>query len=286
MGGQFHRILGAPRARSEQCGLLAASLTPSVPAWDVKTHGHAEAHFVCVSRGRYRSEAAGETSDTLLLFHPAAVEHQDCFDEMQRLQEAHFFALTLAGESARWCEHVRLPHWSSRFPETIARRCVAVLGAHLNSEGGAETATARLDLQQFVVELLGLLGQQDASRIGRNAPAWFSRVCESLIELGDAETSLNALAAAADVHPVHFARVFRRFTGCSAGEYRRRHQLRRALALLRNGKQPLTQIALESGFYDQAHFSRCFCARFGVTPSRFREQVANVQDEVFSTLQN
>jgi transcriptional regulator GlxA family with amidase domain len=40
--------------------------------------------------------------------------------------------------------------------------------------------------------------------------------------------------------------------------------------LLRLSRVPLSQVATESGFYDQSHFSRLFSQHFGVTPYQFR----------------
>jgi AraC family transcriptional regulator len=285
MCGRSHRILGAPLARSEQRGLVAASLTPSVSAAEVATHGHTEAHFVCVTRGRYRSQIAGDTEGTLLLFHPVAVEHRDCFHETQQLSDAHFFALTLGGESALWCETLRIPLWSSHFPQAIAHQSAFVLQTCLDSLDDAAPADVQLDLQQLVAELLGLLVQGTLG-YERATPTWFARAREALFDLEDGDATLGTLAALANVHPVYFARAFRRIAGCSPGEYRRRHQMNRALALLRSTRRTLSEIAQESGFYDHAHFTRQFRARFGVTPSVFRAQVANVQDHSQAHLQN
>jgi AraC family transcriptional regulator len=285
MCAQPHQILGASLARSEHRGLVAASLAPSVPAEEVATHGHTEAHFVCVTRGRYRSQIAGDTGGALLLFHPAAVEHQDCFHETQRLSEAHFFALNLDGESAAWCDGLKLPLWSTNYPEALAHRCAAVLRSYFGQSGDFASTSTRLDLQQLAAELLGLLAR-NYSDYEKGAPAWFALACDALIDADDETMSLGSLAALANVHPVYFARVFRRIAGCSPGEYRRRYQLNRALALLRCGRRSLTEIAHESGFYDHAHFTRHFRARFGVTPSVFRKQVANVQDDLREPPQN
>jgi AraC-like DNA-binding protein len=38
---------------------------------------------------------------------------------------------------------------------------------------------------------------------------------------------------------------------------------------------PLRHVALECGFYDQAHFTRVFRAARGVSPSRYRQSLAN-----------
>jgi AraC-like DNA-binding protein len=45
---------------------------------------------------------------------------------------------------------------------------------------------------------------------------------------------------------------------------------RSSAELIERSEQPLVNIAVHMGFADQAHFSRSFHARVGLTPSQFR----------------
>lgn len=51
-------------------------------------------------------------------------------------------------------------------------------------------------------------------------------------------------------------------------------RLSRARTLLLKGEQSLTEIAAETGFADQAHFTRVFRKNFGTTPANW--QKANI----------
>ena len=82
---------------------------------------------------------------------------------------------------------------------------------------------------------------------------------------------LSDVAAIVGRHPVHLARTFRRHHGCSLGEYLRRIRLERAARALRDTDRPLVEVSLDAGFYDQAHFCRCFKAWASVSPGRYRE---------------
>jgi len=65
------------------------------------------------------------------------------------------------------------------------------------------------------------------------------------------------------------ARQFRLMCGTSPYRYllmRRLDVAREQIA----GHRPLSQVALEAGFADQAHFSRMFKATFGLAPARYR----------------
>jgi len=79
------------------------------------------------------------------------------------------------------------------------------------------------------------------------------------------------LAKIAGVHPVHFARTFRRVYGCTISDYVRGLRVARAMLLLR-GTAPLDEIALAIGFADQSHFCREFKRVAGVTPGEFRSR--------------
>lgn len=115
-----------------------------------------------------------------------------------------------------------------------------------------------------------------ASRIGPGArsevlPPWLSRVQEMLHEEPTAGLSVAALARAANVHPAYLSRAFRRFFHCSLGEYARRIRLDWTVRRLVSGNDSIATIAMEGGFADQSHFTRCFKRSYAVTPRSFRE---------------
>ncbi|HEV8695413.1 MAG TPA: helix-turn-helix transcriptional regulator [Lysobacter sp.] len=81
---------------------------------------------------------------------------------------------------------------------------------------------------------------------------------------------LSALAHIADVHPVYFARAFRRRYGCSPGEYLRHCRMERAISLLHDRQMTLAQIAAVCGFVDQSHFTHSFRRHYRCTPAQYR----------------
>ncbi|MDB4963073.1 MAG: AraC family transcriptional regulator [Myxococcales bacterium] len=72
--------------------------------------------------------------------------------------------------------------------------------------------------------------------------------------------------------PAHFTREFKRATGTSPHAYIMQRRLARAWRLLVAGKA-LADVASQSGFCDQAHLSRLFKIRYGVTPGVFRRRL-------------
>jgi AraC family transcriptional regulator len=82
--------------------------------------------------------------------------------------------------------------------------------------------------------------------------------------------TLAAIGREVSAHPVHVAQVFRRFQGCTIGEYLRKLRVEFACRELAGGDAPLARIAAESGFADQSHFSRTFKAHTRMSPSQYR----------------
>lgn len=78
------------------------------------------------------------------------------------------------------------------------------------------------------------------------------------------------LASLVGLSVSQFSRRFRGSFGLPAHAYMIRARLDHAKALMRQSGAPLCEIALESGFCDQAHMSRLFHAFVGDTPRRWR----------------
>jgi AraC-like DNA-binding protein len=81
---------------------------------------------------------------------------------------------------------------------------------------------------------------------------------------------LQALADIAGLSRFHFARMFKQSVGTPPHCYLMQRRLERAQKLLAESNLSITQIALESGFAEQSHFSRRFRLSFGITPRAFR----------------
>ena len=127
-----------------------------------------------------------------------------------------------------------------------------------------------LSLEGLVLELMGAATRESAA-VERAAPSWIGRVRELLhtryLERG---LGLDALAAEAGLHPVHFCRVFRQHLGASPGEYVRQLRLQWAADELRTTHRSIAEIAWSAGFTDQSHLTRLFRAQLGWTPAAWR----------------
>ena len=82
---------------------------------------------------------------------------------------------------------------------------------------------------------------------------------------------IRALAGDLGLSLDAFEKRFRRVVGCTPKQFASLVRLRRAIASYRPGMS-LTQVALDAGYYDQAHFSRELRAATGRAPGAFFRQ--------------
>ena len=85
----------------------------------------------------------------------------------------------------------------------------------------------------------------------------------------DEDVPLVTLAEKAHASPFHFARQFRETVRLTPHQFVLKQRIQKSINLIKSGKLPLAQIAVESGFYDQAHFTRAFRKATGTTPGQY-----------------
>jgi len=88
------------------------------------------------------------------------------------------------------------------------------------------------------------------------------------------DLSLADLTAVAGVSASHFQLLFKQSVGLPVHRYIIHRRVDRAIALLRIGALPMSEIALEAGFANQSHLARCMRRVAGITPSDVRRGVA------------
>ncbi|MGC1782569.1 MAG: AraC family transcriptional regulator, partial [Acidobacteriaceae bacterium] len=105
--------------------------------------------------------------------------------------------------------------------------------------------------------------------LGGLAP-WQKRRLMDLIDSNlDGQLRLSYLADECGLSVSHFSRSFKRSFGVPVHRYLIVRRVERAKILMRSSSAPLSEIALESGFSDQAAFSRKFRAIVGTSPMRW-----------------
>jgi AraC-like DNA-binding protein len=111
-------------------------------------------------------------------------------------------------------------------------------------------------------------GQPPAAVIGQEHQA-VRRARDYLDHHLGERVSLAAVAKAADLTPYRLYRAFERSMAMTPHHYQRQARIRLAVRLIRRGVA-LADIAAAAGFADQAHLTRSFQSRMGVTPGAYR----------------
>lgn len=86
------------------------------------------------------------------------------------------------------------------------------------------------------------------------------------------DVSLAGLSRLVNLSPFHLLRTFRNIVGLTPHAYVTQVRVAQAKRLLLVGGLPLTQVALDTGFGDQSHFTKRFKQIVGVTPGQYRHR--------------
>jgi AraC family transcriptional regulator len=244
---------------------LTVTLSGYQPGARLPRHAHESAYFSIVVSGRYTERVRSserERAPYSVAFHPPGEEHAEWFCPAP----ATTLGIELSGS------------WIRRLLEGGLALDASCLWTEGPTRWTAMRLTRELDYRDQASSLAieGLILELAAAALRaptlREAPRWL-KVVEEHLRAAPQRISLRDLAELAGVHPVHLARTFRRRHGCTCGEFVRRLRLEAARERIVSSRATLGEIALEAGFSDQSHFTRCFKREIGLTPGEYRARV-------------
>jgi AraC-like DNA-binding protein len=163
-----------------------------------------------------------------------------------------------------------------QFPQTVlydAGSAALLRSAHQAAEHGDQLASSSL----LTSALAGLLTAHADGRTAvipqpaRRSPASIRMICELLHERLADPPSLSELAELAGQSQYALLRAFRAETGLPPHAYLNQVRVRRARALLDDGMTP-SDVAITTGFADQAHLTRHFKRVVGVPPGAYQRE--------------
>lgn len=260
--GEF---FGYPETQREVAG-FALSIKTADRTVAVERHTHEDAHFILLLDGHYLSTARGAGhlhAEPALIYNPPGTTHRDTFPDRagrfagvsvsrERLAEASELGAPLV-EAERIWEPAALEQ-AQRIAALVAR------------------AAPALAVEATCLELIGALVR--GIRDERRPPRWLRRAREQLHDRAHDSLTVGEIARDASVHPVHLARAFRRFFGCTPAGYVRQVRVERAARMLRMTAHPIAEIAMVCGFVDQSHLNRAFARILGTSPAAYRRRYA------------
>ncbi len=127
-----------------------------------------------------------------------------------------------------------------------------------------------LILGAHLIQRYGLLQKTARRSKGGLAPWQKRRASELLHENMHGRIRLSEVARECGLSASHFARSFKTSFGISTHQWLIQHRIEHAKELITQTTMSLIEIAVQSGFNDQAAFTRIFHEIVGVSPGRWR----------------
>ncbi|WP_114238783.1 AraC family transcriptional regulator [Dyella sp. C9] len=237
----------------------------------------------------------------LLLLEPARLSlHSDAHHLEERLCEAGSYYVSRPGEhvfahSTGRCRalHVSIPVqllWSG---DDAGRLCFSMGPAQdmlllqlartlLEMQGKAGATHLSAQLMDLFLDRLRHLRAAAAPKATATRkttlPNWrLQRVDEYVHAHLSEHVTLNDMASAAGLSPMHFAAQFRATTGYRPHHYLLLCRMEHAKQLMAEVPRSMLDIALEVGFQTQSHFTTVFKRLTGKTPRQWRGEVISTR---------
>ena len=129
-------------------------------------------------------------------------------------------------------------------------------------------------LTPYIIRAIDTIAEACERHPSTPIPDWLAHASEEIEAKTVDGVSVQDMARQLGLHPVSLARAFRHHHACSITEYLRRKRIVQASRRIAAGADSLADLAIESGFADQPHFTRAFRAELGCTPGEFRRLVS------------
>lgn len=251
----------------------------------IPRHWHEEYQFCLIEAGdgqvTYRGANHRTPTGGLCVIHPGEIHSNRSFVEtgcsFRSLYIEPHSIQSVAAEA--YGKDLGAPF----FPTTVIHDQV-VVGLFLQLLSALETSASTLEreikLQDFSFTVVTRFAESRTPHQSfRQKHHNIQRTCEYLRAHCHENVSLGTLAAIAGVSVFHFSRLFAAQVGLPPHGFQNHLRLVQAKKLLRDGES-ISNVALNTGFADQSHFSRHFKRLFGVTPGQYRQSSKIVQDSL------
>ncbi len=239
-------------------GGIRCSTSVFTPRFATAPHAHDEAYFCLVVEGSSAQRSGGAErlrERGCAYFYPAGEQQSERFGRQGgRLFSVQLSAAVLAGLP----DATRLPQTSSELAGPGALLVRRLFGVD------RDDACAVLDLTMLLV---GTLARDQGA-----GSAWAPLVRDYLHAHFRDKPTLEQIAAAVGLHPVHLCRAFPQRFGVTLGAYLRALRVDCAARQLVATERSLADIALDAGFSSQAHLTRELKKHLGTTPAAYRRR--------------
>jgi AraC-like DNA-binding protein len=251
-GGHANDFMAVPRP----VVALARDLPPS---HEIDWHSHPRFQLVYAARGVMTVDTPDATwvvPPQRAVWMPPSVPHRLTAKGVVQLRSLYIRADAAA----------RMPAACEVLEVTPLLRELIVRATELPLEYDVRGRAGRL-MRLLLDELASLAPLPYQLPMPKTAP--LAAICRRLLDTPDDAATLQEIARDDGLSSRTLARHFRRHTGMSFAEWRRRARLLRALGWIAEGR-PIVEVALELGYESPSAFSAMFRRELGSPPSSFR----------------
>ena len=164
------------------------------------------------------------------------------------------------------CTYLEDPEQIDALLQLFSRLYTVLEGARPPLQRMVAANALLLQILQSCMRLSGGSRRPMANRLVREAKAYMdAHFCE--------DCTLEAVAAHVHVSANHLHTVFLRAEGKTPFAYVQEKRVEKAKQLILRGESSLAQIALDTGFCSQSHFTATFKKSTGQTPARYRKDL-------------
>jgi AraC family transcriptional regulator len=260
------RVSHGRRAGSINLGPYTVTEAFYSPNQKVPLHAHAFASWTLVLGGLFEERFARRDvlcSPGVVLTKSATADHSNSYGP----RGAHCLLIeTRDAGSGSYTKSV------FRDPTVFSRGTIPVLAHRIYQEFQSTAPLSEFSLEALLIELAGATDRSVEAAVAPRKKAWLNSVRDQLEAEFRSPPSLATLAAAYHVHPVYLCQAFRAAFGLSVGQFVRTVRFEWARESLRIGTTSIADIAFAAGYSDQAHLSRDFRRKAGISPYRFRAE--------------
>jgi AraC family transcriptional regulator len=235
---------------------------------ELPPHEHGEPTICYVLRGGFTEYSGGEAADcgpATLKLMPAGEQHWNRFGELETQ------GLRIDVERDRFGDAPDVLRALDERHRGAGSRA-AVLARRLAFELTADDAATSIAAEALALELVVELARARQARRASPTPHWLLAAEDLIRARYRSHITVSEIAREVEVHPATLSRGYRRRFRCTIGEQIRRLRIEHAARELVETSDPLSEIALRAGFYDQSHFTNLFRRVVGVTPAAYRSQ--------------
>lgn len=272
MAGKPHSGIGFYGTVGGRVEIAGATMFRNVhrQAMAVPEHEHPVAYFALLLQGNYREPGRGDE----VYFTPFTTAYQPEGTRHRGKVEAcgcDFFTVEVAAEVLRENEAARA--LSHPVLDCDGGKLLWLM-LQLYSEYCQQQDCCPLTVESLVLESLAAASRASKSP-SQEEPLHWRIMRDKLHDDFREPLRVKDLAEAAGVHPVHAARIFRRYSGRTPGEYLQHLRVQAACRMIAEDSDTLCAVAAQAGFADQSHMNRTFKRLVGSTPGAFQQQLQN-----------